>query len=87
MNATHTSVRRLAGALAATIAFGVLTVPSAGAVPQDPNAVVVAQDCAADTGTIVVLHPGTGKALWDITTEVVSKSPSYLIKAFTTTCT
>ena len=73
--------RRLVGALAAAVAFGVLTVPSAEADPQDPNAVVVAQDCAADTGTIVVVHPGTGKALWDVTTEVVSKSPSYLIKS------
>ena len=81
MNATHTFLGRLVGALAATAAFGILTAPSAGAVPQDPNAVVVAQDCAADTGTIVVLHPGTGKALWDVTTEVVSKSPSYLIKS------
>ena len=61
MNATHTSVRRLVGALGGTVALGVLTVPSAGAVPQDPNAVVVAQDCTADRGTIVVSTPGPAR--------------------------
>jgi len=43
--------RRLVGALAAAVAFGVLTVPSAGAVPHDPNAVIAVQDCSADTGS------------------------------------
>jgi hypothetical protein len=72
--------RRLSILMGLTIIVGFAIMPSASAVPQDPNAVVVAQDCTDGTGTIVTLHPGTGKALWDVTTEVVSKAPSYLIK-------
>jgi hypothetical protein len=73
-------VRRLISLLAMAIIVGVATVPSASAVPQDPKAFVLAQDCTDGTGTILTLHPGVGKALWDVTTEVVSKAPSYLIK-------
>lgn len=42
---------------------------------------MLAQNCTDGTGTILTLHPGIGKALWDVTTEVVSNAPSYLIKS------
>jgi len=73
--------RRLISLLATATIVGAATMPSASAVPQDPNGTVLAQECAAGTGSIVTLRPGAGKALWDVTTEVVSKAPSYLIKS------
>ena len=85
MSKTHkrsgSNFRRLQILLGLAVLVSIAIMPSASAVPGDPNAVVVAQDCTDGTGTIVTLHPGTGKALWDVTTEVVSKSPSYLIKS------
>jgi hypothetical protein len=66
---------------AATSFVGAATMSSASAVPQDPNATVIAQECTGGTGSIVTLHPGAGKALWDVTAQVVSKAPSYLIQS------
>lgn len=72
----------VAAALSATVALCLAAAPSASAVPRDPNAVVLTQnDCTAGTDTIVTLHPGAGKALWDLTTG--STAPSYLVKNIT----
>ncbi len=67
--------------MAATLLVGAATAPSASAVPRDPKSVTIAQQCTDGTGTILTMHPGLGKALWDVTTQVVSARPSYLIKS------
>ena len=53
--------RRLNILLGLTIIMGIAFVPSGSAVPKDPNAVVVAQDCTDGTGTIVTLLPGRAR--------------------------
>ena len=50
-------------------------------VPAAPNAVRVLQDCDGSTSASLFLHPGLGKALWDITTDDVANEPGALIKA------
>ena len=49
-------------------------------VPQGPNAVRVLQICDGSTSATLFLHPGLGKALWDITTDDVANGPDALIK-------
>jgi hypothetical protein len=74
-------LRSISVLAATTTLVGAASMSSASAVPQDPNGTVVAQECTGGTGSIVTLHPGAGKALWDVTTQVVSSAPSYLIKS------
>jgi hypothetical protein len=52
--------------------------PAASAVPQDPNATPVLQDCGGELR--VFLRPGAGIALWDVTVEDVTPDPNYLLK-------
>lgn len=61
----------------------VVAVPATAfaAVPQGPNVVEVVQDCEGSASPTLFLHPGLGKALWDITTADVTSGPNALIKA------
>jgi hypothetical protein len=74
------SIPATIGLVTAMAALTLLLAPAALSVPKGPNVTVVQQAC--DGGTwVTYLHPGTGKALWDVTTEVVTNGPNALIKA------
>jgi hypothetical protein len=54
---------------------------SAHAAPIDsPQAVVVQADCEG-LGTVLVLHPGIGKPMWDVSSAEVTGGPDYMIKS------
>ena len=59
----------------------IILATSAGAAPIDsPQAVVVQADCEG-VGTVLVLHPGIGKPLWDVSSAEVTGGPDYMIKS------
>lgn len=61
-------------------ALTLLLAPAAAlAYPQDPQAAPVVKDCEGSTGLIVVLHPGVGRAFWDITADEVTAGRDYLV--------
>jgi hypothetical protein len=47
--------------------------------PSDPT-VRVTLECEGFASTIVVTHPGLGKAIWDITSGQISNGPDYHLK-------
>ena len=62
-------------ALAATI------LPAGAAIAAPSNPIVrVTLECETFTNTIVVTHPGLGKAVWDITSGQISNGPDYHLK-------
>ncbi|HEY3023017.1 MAG TPA: hypothetical protein VGK11_05215 [Actinomycetota bacterium] len=73
------SIRSMTGLVAGALALSLVLVPAASAVPQDPNSTPVSQDCEGSTGVRIFLHPGAGKALWEVTAEA-TPDPNYLIK-------
>ena len=73
------SIRSKVGLVAGALALTLVVVPAASAVPQDPNSTPVSQDCEGSTGVRIFLHPGVGKALWEVTAEA-TPNPNYLIK-------
>jgi hypothetical protein len=72
------SIRAVIGLVTGALAFMLVVAPAASAVPQDPNATPVEQDC--DGELRVFLRPGSGIALWDVTVEDVTPDPNYLLK-------
>ena len=74
-------VRRLS--LVSALALVVVAAPGTAfaGVPQGPNVTEVVQDCAGSPSLTLFLHPGLGKALWDITTVDVTSGPNSLIKS------
>jgi hypothetical protein len=72
------SIRAVIGLVTGALAFMLVVAPAASAVPQDPNATPVPQDC--DGELRVFLRPGAGIALWDVTVEDVIPDPNYLLK-------
>jgi hypothetical protein len=72
------SIRAMIGLVTGALAFMLGVAPAASAVPQDPNATPVEQDC--DGELRVFLRPGSGIALWDVTVEDVTPEPNYLLK-------
>lgn len=72
------SIRAVIGLVTGALAFMFVLAPAASAVPQDPNATPVEQDC--DGELRVFLRPGNGIALWDVTAEDVTPDPNYLLK-------
>ena len=73
------SIRSMMGLVTGALALTLVLVPAASAVPKDPNSTPVAQDCEGSTGVRIFLHPGVGKALWEVTAEA-TPDPNYLIK-------
>lgn len=71
---------RFTVALMGTALALVLAPAAALGYPQDPNATAVTQYCDGSAVAIVFIHPGTGTALWDITTGDVTNGPNQLIK-------
>jgi hypothetical protein len=79
----NTSPRRgllAAAASSLALATAVMLAPAALALPQDPKAHTLASTCGDSTSVTLTLHPGIGKALWDVTSVDVTNSPSFLIK-------
>ena len=72
------SIRAMIGLVMGALAFMLVVAPAASALPQDPNATPVPQDC--DGELRVFLRPGGGIALWDVTVEDVTPDPNYLLK-------
>jgi hypothetical protein len=66
------------GLVTGALVFMLVVAPAASAVPQDPNATPVEQDC--DGELRVFLRPGAGIVLWDVTVEDVTPDPNYLLK-------
>jgi hypothetical protein len=74
------SIRIVIG-LVTALALMIVLAPAASAVPNDPNATPVPQDCEGSTGVRVFLHPGAAPVLWEVTSEDVTPDPNYLIKS------
>ena len=72
------SIRAVIGLVTGTLAFMLVMAPAASAVPQDPNAMPVPQDCGGELR--VFLRPGAGIPLWEVTFEDVTPDPNYLLK-------
>jgi len=77
--------RRLLSAVATlgVLVGASLTAGPAAAAPNDsPQAVRVDVVCEG-ASTTIVMHPGGGKALWDVSTGDAANGPDYLIKSLT----
>jgi hypothetical protein len=72
---------RTAALLSGTTAAALLLLtPTAVAEPaNNPTQVHVPVDCEGSSATLL-MHPGLGKGVWDISTEDVSNSPDFLIQ-------
>ena len=67
--------------LTAVVSGSFVLTSAALAVPQDPKSFEVTLDCEGLDDLIVVVHPGIGKALWDVSSAEVSNKPNYKIKS------
>jgi hypothetical protein len=67
----------LSGSAAAVLLLSPAT--AAAAPVTNPTQVHVTVDCEGSSATLL-MHPGTGKGVWDISAEEVSNSPDFLIK-------
>ena len=70
-----------AAVLTAVVSGSFVLTSAALAVPQDPKSFEVTLDCEGLDDLIVVVHPGIGRPLWDVSSAEVSNKPNYLIKS------
>ena len=81
---THTGIHCLrvtVGVIAGALMLNLVLTSAALAVPQDPKSFEVTLDCEGLDDLIVVVHPGIGRPLWDVSSAEVSNEPNYLIKS------
>jgi hypothetical protein len=72
---------KTAGFVSGTTAAALLLLtPTAVAAPaNNPTEVHVTVECEGSSATLL-MHPGLGKGVWDISAEDVSNSPDFLIQ-------
>ena len=77
------SMRRFA-VLATSLALTLSLAPAAAGAPiKSPQAVRVQAKCEGSPDTVLLLHPGIGKPIWDISRGVATGGPDYMIKSIT----